>query len=114
MGRHTKGHLPGCESSVLTNLPPGQRGEYSSLVSPLDNRFGTTHQTELNSVRPLRKKEESLPELAEDVDHLTRLAYPGAAPEMIEVLAKDQFIDAQDEDIRHCVRQNKPATLRGR
>ena len=62
----------------------------------------------------MRKKEESLPELAEDVDHLTRLAYPGAAPEMIEVLAKDQFIDAlADEDIRHCVRQNKPAWSSG-
>ena len=60
-----------------------------------------------------RKKEESLPELAEDIERLTRLAYPDAAPEMIDVLSKDQFIDAiVVEDIRLRIRQNKPGSLR--
>ena len=36
----------------------------------------------------------SLAELAEDVEHLVRLAYPEAAEAMVEVLAKDQFVDA--------------------
>ena len=55
----------------------------------------------------------SLAELAEDVEHLVRLAYPEAAEAMVEVLAKDQFVDAlPDEDMRLRIRQNKPATLR--
>lgn len=62
----------------------------------------------------IRRREESLPELAEDVDRLCRLAYPGAAPAMLELLAKDQFVDAlTDEDMRLRIRQNRPETLRG-
>ena len=42
-----------------------------------------------------------------------RLAYPGATEAMVELLAKDQFVDAlPDEDMRLRIRQNKPATLR--
>ena len=41
-----------------------------------------------------------LPELAEDIEQLTRLAYPSAAEQMV-VLAKNQFVDAlPDEDTR--------------
>ena len=42
-----------------------------------------------------------------------RLAYPGATEAMVELLAKDQFVDVlPDEDMRLRIRQNKPATLR--
>ncbi len=108
--------LRGSALTILTNLPSEQRSEYTSLLSALDNRFGTAHQTELNRVKlrnRTRKREESLPELAEDIERLSRLAYPDAAQGMVDVLAKDQFIDAiADEDIRLRVRQNKPASLR--
>jgi len=47
------------------------------------------------------------------VERLTRLAYPNAAESMIEVLAKDQFIDSlADEDMCLRIRQNRPKTLR--
>lgn len=60
-----------------------------------------------------RRREESLAELAEDVERLMHLAYPEAAESMVEVLAKDQFVDAlPKEDMRLRVRQHKPATLR--
>jgi hypothetical protein len=61
----------------------------------------------------MRQREETLPELAEDVECIARLAYPDAAEPMIETLAKDQFIDAlQDEDMRLKLRQSRPGTLR--
>ena len=48
-----------------------------------------------------------------DVERLFRLAYPDPAPGMINVLAKDQFIDAiTDENIRLHIRQSKPTSLR--
>ena len=97
---------------VLTNLPPGQHGDFKSLLSALDNRFGTAHQTELNRVklRNRTRREESLPKLAGDIERLSQLAYPDAAPEMIDVLAKDQFVEAiTDEYVRLHIRQNKPA-----
>jgi len=59
-----------------------------------------------------RHREETLAELAEDVERLTHLAYPDATEAMV-VLAKDQFVDAlPDEDMQLCIRQNKPAMLR--
>ena len=44
-------------------------------------------------------REESLPELAEDIERLVRLTYPDAAETMVEVLVKDQFVDALPEDM---------------
>lgn len=106
--------LRGSALTVLTNISPDHRGEYNVLVAALDKRFGSAHQTELNRVMlkaRIRKRDESLPELAKDVEHLCRLAYPDASAPMLEVLAKDQFIDAlTDEDSRLRLRQNKPAS----
>ena len=59
------------------------------------------------------QREGSLLELSEDVERLVRLAYPDAAESMVEVLAKDQFIDSlPEEDMRLRIRQSRPATLR--
>ena len=86
------------------------------LSAALEIRFGTAHQVELSRMRlkgRTQRRDESLPELAEDIERLTRCAYPDAAANMIEVLAKDQFIDAlQNEDMRLRVRQSRPSTLR--
>lgn len=75
------------------------------------------HQTELNRGRlqnRRRQRDEGLPELAEDIERLARLAYPDADSSMLEVLGKDQFIDALlNDDARLRIRQMRPATLRG-
>ena len=107
--------LRGPALTVLTNISPDHKGEYATLVAALNKRFGSAHQADLNKAKlkgRLKKRDESLPELAEDVERLTCLAYPDASPDMIEVLSKDQFIDAlTDEDSRLRLRQNKPETL---
>ena len=63
------------------------------------------HQTGLNRSRlkaRSRRREETLAELAEDVERLVRLAYLEAAESMVEVLAKEQFVDVlPDEDMRY-------------
>ena len=108
--------LRGAAMGVLDNLPPDQRLDYNALSAALEIRFGTAHQVELSRMRlksRSQRRDESLPELAEDIERLTRSAYPDAAANMIEVLAKDQFIDAlQSEDMRLRVRQSRPSTLR--
>ena len=108
--------LRGPAATVLTNLPPGKRQDYGTLTAALDTHFGLAHQTELNRMRlkaRTRCREETLAELAEDVERLVRLAYPEAAEAMVEVLTQDQFIDAlSEEDMRLRIRQNKPASLR--
>ena len=108
--------LRGSAATVLVNLPPDHRQDYNALTAALQARFGSAHQTELNRMKLkacTRRREESLPELSEDVERLVRLAYPDAAESMVEVLAKDQFIDAlPEEDMRLRIRQSRPATLR--
>ena len=48
-----------------------------------------------------RKREEGLAELSEDIERPARLAYPNAPSTMLELLSKDQFIDAlQDGDMQ--------------
>ena len=64
-------------------------------------RVGSTDQPDLKLRIRIQKRDESLPELAKDVERLTRQAYPDASAEMLEVLSKDPIIDARtDEDFR--------------
>ena len=48
----------------------------------------------------------------EDIERLVRLAYLDAAHAMLELLAKDHFIDSlTDEDMKLKIRQNRPKSL---
>ena len=101
--------------TVLSNVPHDNLYNYSPLIAALEARFGSAHQAEVHRIKlKIRmRKRESLAELAE-VERLARLAYPEAPPEMLELLAKDQFIDAlADGDTRLRVRQSHPKGLRG-
>lgn len=109
-------NLRGPAVTVLTNIPSEDRQNFEVLTAALERRFGSAHQTELNRAQlraRTRHKEETLPELAEDVDRITRLAYPDASTAMLQVLARDQFIDSlTDEEMRLRVRQNRPSSLK--
>ena len=109
--------LKGPALTVLSNIPRDNLYDYASLVSALESRFGSSHQAELHRIKlknRTRKREESLAELAEEVERLARLAYPEATPDMLELLTKDQFIDAiaDDGDMRLRLRQSHPKGLR--
>ena len=59
------------------------------------------------------RRREGLPELAEDIEPLARLAYPDAAMPMVELLSKDEFVDAlPDEEMRLKIGQSRPDSLR--
>ena len=56
---------------MLTNLPSEDRQNFEVLTAALERRFGSAHQSELNRAQlraRMRHREETLPELAEDVD----------------------------------------------
>ena len=63
---------------VLSNLTPEQHLDYKALSTALDIRFGSAHQVELSRVqlRSRVRRDETLPELAKNIERLTRLAYP--------------------------------------
>ena len=57
----------------------------------------------------LTRCEESLQEMAEDLERLVRLAHPLASEEMKDLLAKEQFINAiLDGDARLRLKQGRP------
>ena len=108
--------LRGPALTVLSNLPSESRIHYPSLLAALESRFGNKRQTELHRMKlrnRVRRRDETLPELAEDIERLARLAYPDAPVEVLETLTKDQFIDAlNDDETRLRVAQARPTSLR--
>ena len=102
--------------NVLNGIPTDKVYDYDTLLAALEACFGNGHQAELNRMKlknRVRKREEGLTELAEDVEKLIRLAYPDADPAMMEVLGIDHFIDAlHEEEMRLKLRQSRPKTLR--
>jgi len=82
----------------------------SPRVSFWDGTPSRAPQNEAQELNP--KRGESLTELMEDIEWLARLAYPDAAPVMLDILAKDQFIQSlTDEDMKLRIRQNHPESL---
>ena len=107
--------LHGISTSILSNMSQSDREDYAKLVMALTSRFGITHQSDLARAKlktRIKKREESLPELAESVECLTRKAYPNASNDLQDILARDHFIDAlYEEDLRLRVRQARPPSL---
>ena len=115
-GNYLSTSLKGSGLSLLGNLPSDTRQDYKELVAALEGRFGSAHQQELHCSKfksRLRRRDESLQELAEDLERLARLAYLLAPEEMKDLLAKEQFVDAMvDGDTRLRLKQSRPQSLR--
>lgn len=107
--------LSGNALSVLSELPPTERRNYSLLVEILRNRYGSENRAEVfRSQLQIRveNKNETMTELAQSVSKLTRKAYPGAPPYLIDTLALDHFIDAiPDVDMKLRLREARPRDL---
>ncbi|CAC5423343.1 unnamed protein product [Mytilus coruscus] len=103
------GSLKGDARTLLTELSPMERTDYQSLVRILNLRFGSMNRAEIfkaNLQTRVKRKEESISELAQSIKKLTRQAYPNAPPTLIFTLAKDHFIDALlDSDLRLRIRE---------
>ena len=107
--------LRGAAQSILGDLRPAQYKDYEYLVSVLTDRFEPLNQTELYRAQikgRLRKKSETVQELAQDIKRLVRRAYPQAAIDLRDQIARDCFIDALNEhELEWFVYQGKPKTV---
>ncbi|KAK3729190.1 hypothetical protein QZH41_008864 [Actinostola sp. cb2023] len=107
--------LSGPAREVLGDLTVSQRKYFTALTTALSTCFGTDNRTEIYraSLRTrTRRKDESLPELAQAIRRLTRCAYPQAPADMREDIAKNHFIDALvDLEAKWKVKQGRPSTL---
>ena len=92
--------LTGEARSLLSELDPDGRRDYSTLVEKLTNRFGSVNRSEIFRTRLIsrvRNKGESIPQLAQAVKKLVRQAYPGVNKDVVETLSIDHFIDAMTD-----------------
>ena len=107
--------LEGKTALVSGNLSSPELCDYKVLVNALTTCFGMAHQSELPRAKlkcKTKTKEESMPELAEYVETLTRAAYPDASGELQDIIARDNFIDAlPDDDICLKIPQSRPPSL---
>ena len=100
---------------VLATLAPHQRYDYRSLVAALEARFEPRHQTEMHRAglrTRLRKRNEPLLALAQDLKKLTWKAFPTANQELCEQMNLNYFIDAlNDGEMEWNVYQGKPRSV---
>ena len=89
MERRAEGELPCDEPERFCLESTGKSSDasqdYKELVAALESRFGSAHQQELHRSKfksRLRRRDESLQELSEDLERLARLAYAAAPEEM--------------------------------
>ncbi|CAC5398213.1 unnamed protein product [Mytilus coruscus] len=91
---------------INTNCPPS----YNELIKTLSRRFAPENQTELYKTQidaRIRKRGERLPELAQDIKRLVRLAYPKAHQEVLDSLAYRSFREAlNDYDLAWALTQS--------
>ena len=103
------GSLKGDARTMLTELSPMERRDFHSLVRVLNLRFGSLNRAEIykaNLQTRVKRRDESISELAQSIKKLTRQAYPNAPSSVISTLARDHFIDALPEsDMRLRIRE---------
>ena len=105
--------LKGPALTVMVDLDPGLRNNYSTLVNALNIRFGSLNSSELYRVQlksHIKKKSESLAELAQDIKHLISQAYSLYPTAFREPLALEYFMDALlDRDMKWNIYKGKPS-----
>lgn len=114
-GLYVSVSLRGQAQGILGNLPGGHLKKYSDLVTALNERFAPPNQTELYRahIRERRQRaSETLPELGQSIRRVATQAYPRVPMEVVETLAKEQFIDALIEsNMRLRIKQERPNNL---
>lgn len=112
---HLVTSLKGPAVEVLSQLTPAQRESYTEVKGVLERRYGHQYQEEVYRARfraRVRGREETLQQLAQDLEHLVRKAYPRASEETTTLLMRDQFIDAlEDAQLQIYVKQAHVANL---
>ena len=107
--------LRGTAVSVLSELEFHERTHYPSLKQALANRFESGNLSQIYKAQlksRVRKSEESIPELAQEISRLVRFAYSDLTSSLREGIAKDAFIEAlSDRELKLVVFQRHPKSF---
>ena len=112
---YLKVSLDDAAAQVLWDLGADSAQTHKELVKRLQDRYGSTGQTETFRTElrcRRRRKNETLPELMQDIRRLMILSYPKATGEITEILARDAFINAlTDRDTALKITEREPRDL---
>ena len=107
--------LEGVARRLLASVQPASGEGYQALRGALVERFQPASQVESYKAllrTRVRKAEEPLQNLSEEVSRLVRLAYPDADAGTVDTVAKDRFIDSlEDAELKHWIYQGNPKSL---
>ena len=106
--------LAGPARRLLTGRTPATVAGYAELRQALVERFEPTNQEETYKAflrTRIRKPEEGLQALQEDLMKYTRLAYPEADARTTDTLVLDRFLLCLDPQLRQWVYQTQPRDL---
>ena len=96
-------------------MKPASAQGYRVLRQALIERFQPSCQVESYKAllrTRVRKPDEELQNLAEEVSRLVRLSYPNADGGTVDTVAKDRFIEClEDAELRHWIYQKDPENL---
>ena len=107
--------LRGKARGVLSDVAHNGHIDYDTLVKMLETHFDSANSTETYRTQlknKVRRRNESLPELAHDIRDLVRKAYPQYNEQFRETLSLDCFVDSlMDGGMEWAIYQRKPRTL---
>ena len=107
--------LEGSARSILADLKPEHRLDFKSLIDKLTQRFEPEGQVGIYQSQLLsrkRKRNETIPELVQDISRLARKAYPAADEQTRSYMAVSSFISALGSEPQELfVYQKEPRTL---
>ena len=110
-----KNSLTGSAATILWEFGAERQQSYSELVERLKVRYGFEGQSE-SFRRKLRVRKqhhgETLSRLEQEIRKLISLAYPGETSNIMELIARDAFIEAlSDRDLALQILAKEPETL---
>ena len=109
-------YLTGNAQSYYHSLPAAIRtGPLQPLLQALTDRFASPQQVDVYRAEFKARRQhptETISDFCEAVRKLARYSYPNLAPNMQDLMAKDQFVTGLDSrDLRIRVRELDPQTL---
>ena len=110
---HLRASLDGAAGQLLWAMPKDTTVE--KVTQLLRNRFGNINQSErFRAEIKMRKRRssETLQALYIDITRLISLAYPGPSSSLLDIVARDAFLDALDDDkFRVRVLEREPKSI---
>lgn len=107
---HLTAALRGEAANVLETIPEGSDSKYQELVKALELRFGEEQRKDFNMWQlktRQQKPDESLQELASDIERLVLLSYKDCPADARERIAVQQFMDSiRNLDLKNVLRMS--------